>query len=111
MNREELLYTLVIVIVAGAVTILLRALPFIAFGRKKETPGTVRYLGEVISPAAIAMLTVYCFFCHWQNGKEFYAIPEIIAGVIVIALQYYKGNSLISILVGTVVYMLIIQKF
>ena len=93
MNSNFLLYALLIILTASATTILLRAFPFIAFGRSKETPPVIRYLGSVISPAAIAMLCVFCFCSHWQ------------------ALQIWKRNPLLSILAGTVIYMILVQNF
>ncbi|MBR2373973.1 MAG: AzlD domain-containing protein [Lentisphaeria bacterium] len=111
MARSDLLYTLYIVLAAGIVTILLRAFPFIAFGSGRRTPETVRYLGNVISPAAIAMLTVYCFFSHWQSSLTLYGIPELLAGGTAALLQYYKRNPLLSILAGTVIYMILVQNF
>lgn len=38
-----------------------------------------------------------------------YAIPEIIAGVLVVGLHRWKQNTLLSIAVGTVVYMVLVQ--
>ena len=53
MSKE---WTLVLVIaVITAVTVLTRALPFIAFG-KKELPATVKYLGNVLPPAIMVIL-------------------------------------------------------
>ena len=106
---EELLGCLAIVLVAGAVTILLRALPFLAFGRSRETPPLIRYLGDVISPAAIAMLTVYCFCGHLQTAHAFRGGAEFFAALTVVALQLLRRNPLLSIVAGTGVYMALIQ--
>lgn len=111
MNTSELLSAVLIICAASLTTVLLRAFPFIAFGRSKETPPLIRYLGSVFSPAAIAMLSVYCIFSHWQNGLHLKGTPEIIAGIIVVALQLWKRNPLLSILTGTVIYMILIQNF
>lgn len=108
MNRPDLLYTLGIILVAGAVTIGLRGLPFAAFGRNRQTPSTVRYLGGVISPAVISMLTLYCFFVHCESTSCFY-LPELLAGLVVVLLQYYRRNPLLSILSGTILYMFLLQ--
>lgn len=112
MNDSSFLHhALLVVAAASLTTVLLRAFPFIAFGRSKETPPLIRYLGSVFSPAAIAMLSVYCIFSHWQNGLVLRGTPEIIAGGIVVALQLWKRNPLLSILSGTVIYMLLVQNF
>ena len=49
-------YMLSLVAVTAGVSILLRAFPFILFGSAKKTPDSIRYIGKVLSPAAIAML-------------------------------------------------------
>ena len=110
MNGSQLFYALLIVLLAAMTTVLLRAFPFIAFGRNKETPPLIRYLGSVISPAAIAMLTIYCLCSHWQSAKVLGGGAEIIAGIIVVSLQIWKRNPLLSILAGTIVYMVLVQK-
>lgn len=108
---SNLTYALLIILLAACTTVLLRAFPFIAFGRSKETPPLIRYLGSVISPAAIAMLTVYCLCSHWQSGLHLWGGAEIIAGTVVVALQVWKRNPLLSILTGTVIYMVLVQNF
>jgi branched-subunit amino acid transport protein AzlD len=111
MNGSQLFYALLIVLLAAMTTVLLRAFPFIAFGRNKETPPLIRYLGSVISPAAIAMLCVYCICAHWQNQLVLHGGAEIIAGAVVVTLQIWKRNPLLSILAGTALYMVLVQNF
>lgn len=58
--------------------------------------------------AAIGMLVVYCL--KGVNLKASpYGIPEAISIVIVAVLHYWKENTLLSIGVGTVVYMTLVQ--
>lgn len=96
----------VLVAVMAAVTILLRFLPFLIF--RERTPPYVTYLGRVLPPAIIGMLVVYCLRDVSFAAAPFGA-PELIAAACVVGLQVWKRNSLISILAGTVVYMLLIQ--
>lgn len=88
------------------VTIGLRALPFLAF--KSRTPPYVAYLGRVLPPAIIGMLVIYCLKDVSLLSPPF-AIPEFLAVACVVAAQAWKRNSLLSILSGTVVYMVLIQ--
>lgn len=111
MNTSTLFYAALIVALASLTTLLLRAFPFIAFGRTGETPPLIRYLGSVISPAAIAMLCIYCLCAHWQSGRVLGGSAEIIAGAVVVGLQLWKRNPLLSILAGTAVYMVLVQQF
>ena len=111
MNSSQLFYAFLIVLLASVTTVLLRAFPFIAFDRSNKTPPLIRDLGSVISPATIAMLCVYCICAHWQNDLVLYGSAEIIAGAVVVALQIWKWNPLLSILAGTALYMVLVQNF
>lgn len=98
--------TAVLVAVMALVTMLIRFLPFIVF--RKKVPGYVVYLGEVLPPAIIGMLVIYCLKdVDLLSGSH--GIPEMIAAACVVALQAWKRNSLLSILAGTAVYMLLVQ--
>ena len=98
--------TAVLVAVMAIVTMLLRFLPFIVF--RKKVPGYVVYLGEVLPPAIIGMLVIYCLKdVDLLSGSH--GIPEMIAAACVVALQAWKRNSLLSILAGTALYMLLVQ--
>ena len=102
------LHALLMVLVMAVVTHLLRAFPFIVFGITGKAPKIAVYLGKALSPAAIAMLVVYCF-----KGVDFTlpakCIPEFVASAVVIALHLWKKNPLISIFSGTAVYMLLVR--
>jgi len=95
------------VAVISAVTILLRFLPFMIFG-KRETPTFVLYLGKVLPFAVMGMLCVYCL-----KGVSFlafpYGIPEIISVLLVVLLHLWRKNTLLSIVGGTACYMLLVQ--
>lgn len=98
--------TVILIAVMAAVTILLRFLPFLIF--RKQTPPYITYLGKVLPFAIIGMLVIYCLkdvrFTSHPHG-----LPELIAAACVVGLQIWKRNSLLSILTGTVVYMILVQ--
>ncbi len=96
----------VLIAAMSITTILLRFLPFLVF--KKETPPYISYLGKVLPPAIIGMLVIYCLKDVTPTVSP-YGIPELIAAACVVILQVWKRNSLISILTGTVIYMILIQ--
>ena len=96
----------ILVAVMSLVTILLRFLPFLVF--RKKVPPCITYLGRVLPPAIIGMLVIYCLKDTVITSAPF-GLPELIAGVMVVLLQAWKRNALLSILCGTVVYMLLIQ--
>ena len=96
-----------LIAVCVAVTIVLRFLPFVIFGRKKEIPGYITYLSGVLPYAIMGMLVVYCLkgtnLLAWTYG-----LPELIAVAAVVALHVWKKNTLLSI-GGTALYMLLVQ--
>ena len=99
-------HSAVLIAVMSAVTVLLRALPFLVF--RKKVPAYVSYLGRVLPPAIIGMLVIYCLKDTSLLSAPFGA-PELIAGLLVAGLHAWKRNILLSILAGTVVYMLLTQ--
>ena len=99
-------YSALLVVLMSAVTIVLRAAPFLVF--KKKAPAYVMYLGQVLPAAIIGMLVIYCLKDTSLLSAPFGA-PELIAGLLVAGLHAWKRNILLSILSGTVVYMLLTQ--
>jgi len=98
---KDILYMLGVVAVGFAVNYSLRALPFLLFaGRDRELPRWVERFGAFVSPVIIAGLIVYSY-----SGLAWQTIYPYLAGAIVIGLQVWKRNPLVSIVVGTVLYM------
>ena len=106
---SQSMYVFLAVMVMAAVTYLIRLFPFLVFGRSEKPPEIVLYIGRVISPAAIAMLVVYCLKDVRWLAKP-YGASELIASAVVIVLQLRLKNSLLSIAAGTVLYMYLIQS-
>jgi len=108
MSAVNIPHAIALITVTALVTALLRFLPFFLFGGKRETPAVVQYLGRVLPYAIMAMLVVYCLkgitFLQAPHG-----LPEIIASLIVILLHIWKRNTLLSIVSGTLCYMVLIQ--
>ena len=100
--------SLLIIVVVGITTFSTRVIPFLLFPKGKEIPKTVQYLGKVLTPAVIGMLVVYCLK-NTTVLEQPYAIPELISVVTVAVLHIWKRNNLLSIGVGTVLYMVLIQ--
>lgn len=100
--------SLLIILVIAVITFGLRAAPFILFSRTGETPKVITYLGNALPPAVMGMLIVYCLRNISVMDAPF-GIPELIAVVAVAGLHLWRKNNLISILGGTVFYMVLIQ--
>ena len=94
--------------VIALVTAALRFLPFLIFRENRKTPPIITYLGQVLPYAIMGMLVVYCL-----KGVSFsafpFGIPEFLGCAVVTLLHIRKRNTLLSIGVGTVCYMLLVQ--
>ena len=97
-----------IVAAAVLVTACLRFAPFVIFGGSRKTPEVVRYLGGVLQYSIMGMLVVYCLRNVSVTAFPF-ALPEFIACAAVVLLHLWKRNTLLSIVAGTVIYMVLIQ--
>ena len=103
-----MLHSIEIIAVAAIVTFIIRAIPFVAFGGKREVPVTVTYLGKVLPPAIMVILVIYCMKgIHLLSGSH--GIPELLSIAVVTALHVWKRNTLLSIAVGTSFYMILVQ--
>ncbi|WP_031551507.1 branched-chain amino acid transporter permease [Oribacterium sp. FC2011] len=104
---NEVLYPLAVIAVVALVTWMLRAFPFLLFGNR-PLPKVILYLGKVLPPAIMTVLVIYCLrdISFFQPP---YGIPEIVACVVVAALQIIRRNMYLSIIVGTICYMIMIR--
>ena len=101
-------YSMAVIAVVSLCTILLRAFPFLVFGGKKTVPKVVQYLGAVLPESIMVVLVVYCLrsinytvINHW--------LPSVLASLLVVALHLWKKSILLSIGLGTVCYMVLVQ--
>ena len=96
--------SLIIIGVVALTTFATRAIPFILFPAGKPIPPVIKYLGKLLTPAIIGMLVVYCL----RSTNTDTIMPTIIAVITVVILHVWKRNNLLSIGVGTVLYMLMV---
>ena len=100
--------SILLILTMATVTFITRVLPFIIFSGKKETPKYVAYLGKALPYAIISMLIVYCL----KDVKVLtgsHGLPEFISIVVITVIHIWKKNTLLSIGVGTVLYMFLVQ--
>ena len=97
-------YVLGVIAAMGLVTFALRALPFVGAQWLQRHP-LVQRLGEFLPLAIMTLLLV-----HSMTGAALEHVagpwPELLAIALVVILQWYKKNALLSILVGTLIYVL-----
>ena len=101
-------HDLILVAIMAAVTIALRALPFLLFPEGRAVPELVTRLSNVLPTAVIGMLVIYCLKNVSVLAAPF-GLPEFIAVAAVIMLHVWKRNNLLSIGAGTALYMFLIQ--
>ena len=94
------------ILIAGGITILARFLPRIIF-RNRELPGFIAYLGEKLPYSLMGLLLIFCI-----RGVDFTSSAEVLplglafAGII-LSFKFLK-NFLVSIFLGTGIYMALI---
>lgn len=101
-------HSILIVAVLSVVTAALRFFPFICFPSGRPIPKSLTYLGNVLPGAIMGMLMIYCFKSTPVLSFPF-ALPELITTVVIVGTYLWKRNSLVSIGLGTILYMLLVQ--
>ena len=96
------------VAVIALVTALLRSLPFFIWGHGKKTPEIITKLGNSLPYAIMGMLVVYCLKDMSFGSMEGF-LPTIISSLVVIVSYILKRNTLISIVLGTVCNIILLQ--
>ena len=106
MSNQTHAMLLIFTMMAG--TMATRFLPFLLLGDKRQTPPFITYLGKVLPYAIMGMLVVYCL--KGVSVTQLSSVAPAALGVGVTAgLHLWKRNTLLSILGGTVTYMLLVQ--
>ena len=101
-------YIWIAVLIVATVTAAIRFLPFVVFGGTKKTPAIIDKLGKSLPYAVMGMLVVYCLKGVNISRIEGF-VPELIACVVVFLVHIFKRNTLLSIVAGTVCYMILVQ--
>ena len=101
------IYPIAVIGVTAVVTWALRAFPFLLFG-SRPLPDIIQYLGKALPPAIMTVLVIYCLR-ETSVRQAPYGIPEFIACALVVSLQIFRKNMYLSIIAGTVCYMILIR--
>lgn len=100
--------TLAIIGIVAVCTFFTRILPFIIFRKKQELPENVKYLGNILPMAVMAILVIYCLkdinYMEISN-----VLPALISVAAVVLIHIWKRSNLLSIGSGTVIYMILVQ--
>lgn len=104
-----LVQQLITIALCALVTMSTRFLPFLLFGGRRRLPRAVLYLAGALPGAIFGMLLVYCLRNVDLAGGS-HGLPEAIAIALVAASYLWKKKMLVSIALGTLAYMLLVQK-
>lgn len=101
-------YVWIAVAVIALVTAGIRFLPFLIWSGERKTPAVIERLGKILPYAIMGMLVVYCLKgVSFRQAEGF--VPALVSCVVVSVLYIWKRNTLLSIITGTIVYMLLVQ--
>ncbi len=100
--------TVIVILVAAVCTFLTRVIPFAIFGGKKEVPKFIKYLGDILPMAIIGVLIIYCLGGITTGDINIIA-PQLICVALTAIIHIWKRNTLLSIGIGTVSYMILIH--
>ena len=108
MNGASFGYSVFIILFIAVLTFGSRVFPFAVFSRGGKTPATAAYIGNILPPAVMIMLVVYCIKnvtpSVWPHG-----IPEAVSIAVVALLYKVTKNNLVAMVGGTILYMILIQ--
>ncbi len=98
----------VMIVLVALLTFALRAFPFVVFSGKKQLPDMMARLEKQLPCAIMILLVVYCIKGVSFSGASSWV--STFTGILVTALVHLKKkNVLLSILAGTLVYMVFVQ--
>lgn len=101
-------YAILIILFSAAITLTLRAFPFIVFRGDRQMPQLMKDLGDVLPAAVMAVLIIYCL----KSVPSDFSGTGIwqLVSVFVVAVSYkWKHNTLLSLVLGTACYMILIR--
>lgn len=105
MSNEKMWLAIAVI---ALVTAALRFLPFVVFSNGKKTPALVDKLGRLLPFAIMGMLVVYCLKDVSVSSPASF-VPALVGCAVVGGIYVWRRNTLLSILLGTICYMLLVQ--
>lgn len=91
------------ILISALATFGLRAFPFILIKIARRYDNFFRYLGAVMPPGIMTILTIYCVVSlYWDSPAK--AIVSLLALGVVIGLEHFRRQPILSICAGLTVY-------
>ncbi|MBN7773454.1 branched-chain amino acid transporter permease [Clostridium aminobutyricum] len=108
MSSDTFTYSVIIIALIAVLTFGARFVPFALFSRGGRPPAVIQYLGNVLPPAVMVLLIVYCLKAVSITSGN-HGLPEFVSIAAVVLLYKVFKNNLLAIVGGTGLYMFFIQ--
>ncbi len=102
------LETFITILAVALGAIITRFLPFLLFPENKEQHPVVTYLGQMLPPAMLGLLVVYSLK-NVDLLAPTHGMAELTSIFFIVLIHLWKRNVLLSIGVGTALYMVLIR--
>ena len=102
-------HAIIVIVAMGLAVLATRIVPVLIFGRGEKVPEFILYLGRVVPYTAMGLLIVYCLR-DVSVLEAPHGIPELLSLAVVTLTYLWKRNTILSVVIGTVLYMFLVQS-
>ena len=102
------LETIITILAVALGAVITRFVPFMLFPESKEQHPIVTYLGKMLPPAMLGLLVVYSLKSVDLLAAA-HGLAELISISFIVLIHLWKRNVLLSIGLGTALYMVLVQ--
>jgi len=102
----DISYLLLVILVMTVATYATRMTPFVLFSRGQER-SLLNFVAKNTPPMVMTILLIYML--RGVNYLSFEVVYTFIALLVTIGFHLYRRNALLSIIAGTIVYMIAVQ--
>lgn len=102
-------HAMIVIAAMGLAVLATRIAPVLIFGRGEKVPEFILYLGRVVPYTAMGLLIVYCLRDMPVLDSP-HGIPEMISLAVVTGTYLWKRNTILSVVIGTALYMFLVQS-
>ena len=103
---NEINYLLAAMLVMTVATYITRLTPFLLFSKGQES-SLFNYISKSTPPMVMTILLIYML--RGVNYLSFEIVYTFIALLVTVGFHLYRRNALLSIIAGTIVYMIAVQ--
>lgn len=105
---DDTVYLTAFIAVSAAATFLTRVTPFLFLSRHSDHP-FILHLGRYLPATVMSLLVVIFLLRSAEWRAPLFGADAVVPSLLVVALHIWRRNALLSILTGTITYMVIKQ--